>query len=267
MCPTDGIKEAVRGKYDAIARAGAREESGCPSPEVTRVGDDYAHVRGYVAEADLGLGCGIPTEVACIREGDAVLDLGSGAGNDCFVARSAVGAAGRVIGVDMVEAMVEKAKANAARLGFGNVDFRLGDIESLPVESVSLDVVISNCVLNLVPDKRAAFSEIFRVLKPGGHFSISDIVCQGDLPERVRRVAEEHAGCVAGAMPEGEYLDIVRGAGFVNVRVARRKEIRVPEEVLLGALSEEEARAYGPPGGRLVSVTVYGEKPREAENS
>lgn len=261
MSLADEIKAVVRNKYDSIARGSGPDDTGHTSPEVSCVGDDYTQVRGYVAAADLGLGCGIPTEVARLRQGDTVLDLGAGAGNDCFVARAVVGETGRVIGVDMAEAMIEKARANAERLGFANVEFRHGEIESLPVEADSVDVVISNCVLNLVSDKRRAFSETFRVLKPGGHFSISDIVVAGELPERARRVAEEYAGCVAGAMREGEYLDLISAASFVNVSVARRREIRVPAEVLLRSLTADEARAYGSSGSGLMSVTVYGEKP------
>ncbi|MEX0746795.1 MAG: arsenite methyltransferase [Rhodothermales bacterium] len=260
------IKEEVRRKYGEIAVQGHR--AGCCGPsnvtccgaDVTMIGDEYEGVEGYVAEADLGLGCGMPTELADISEGDTVLDLGSGAGLDVFVARKLVGESGRVIGVDMTDSMVAKARENARTLNYENVDFYLGDIESLPLESSSVDVVISNCVLNLVPDKAAAFSEMFRVIRPGGHFCVSDIVIRGELPESVRRSAELYAGCVGGAIKEEEYLSQIVAAGFQDVDVAKEKTIDVPDETLLEVATEEEVRAFRQSGGAIVSVTVKGRK-------
>jgi arsenite methyltransferase len=253
------IKETVKDKYGKLAsRSG---QAGCCGPsEVTCFADDYTQLDGYAPEADLGLGCGVPTEIARIQPGDAVLDLGSGAGNDAFVARAIVGDRGRVIGVDMTVPMIEKARANAAKLGHTNVEFRLGDIESLPVESNTVDVVISNCVLNLVPDKRKAFSEIWRVLKSGGHFSISDIVVQGELPESVRKSAEAYVGCVAGAMKQQDYIEVISQAGFAGVKIAREKQLQIPDELLHQALPGEDAEQFKKSGSRLASVTVYAEK-------
>jgi arsenite methyltransferase len=252
----NSIKEMVREKYGKIAQ-GAGKTGCCGSSDVSCFSDDYTRLDGYVPDADLGLGCGIPTEIAQIREGDVVLDLGSGAGNDAFVARSIVGESGRVIGVDMTESMIHKARANASSLGFTNVEFRLGDIESLPVEDNSVDVVISNCVLNLVPDKRKGFEEIWRVLKPGGHFSISDIVAEAELPEDVQKSAEAYAGCVAGAMLRNDYLALIRETGFVLVGVAKEKPLSIPDE-LIPAGSQAKANCCSSP--LLTSITVYGEK-------
>jgi ubiquinone/menaquinone biosynthesis C-methylase UbiE len=223
--------------------------------------EDYSRLPGYVAEADYGLGCGLPTETAALQPGDTVLDLGSGAGNDAFVARAIVGEEGRVLGVDMTAAMVAKARANAAKLGYANVEFRLGEIENLPVERESVDVVVSNCVLNLVPDKRRAFAEVFRVLKLGGHFSISDIVVEGELPAELRQSLEAYTGCIGGALSKTEYLSLIQQAGFTKVHVAKEKAVAVPDELavdVLGAAGAAQARASN---ARLLSVTVYGEKP------
>src|SRR5690554_8181644 len=162
--------------------------------------DSYTTLDGYAADADLGLGCGLTTQFAKIKEGDTVIDLGSGAGNDCFVARAEIGASGKVIGVDFTPTMIDKARINAEKLGLNNVEFRLGDIENMPITSSTADVVVSNCVLNLVPNKKAVFQEIYRVLKSDGHFSISDIVLTGALPEKIKSAAEMYAGCVQVAM-------------------------------------------------------------------
>ena len=258
------IKETVREKYAAIAGQRGHKESDCCSSEITFIGDDYKRVAGYVAEADLGLGCGVPTEIAQMKSGDTVLDLGSGAGNDVFVARSIVGEAGKVIGVDMTEAMIVRATANAEKLGYPNVEFRLGEIESLPVDDHAIDVVISNCVLNLVPDKRQAFSEIARVLRPGGHFSISDIVADGEIPDKLRKLAEAYAGCVSGAIAKRDYLGIIEENGFVNVTVAKQRLIHIPETVLKEWLTEEELQQFQASSNQLLSITVYGEKPEVA---
>lgn len=259
------IKEQVRRKYDEIATRGERSGCACGcSPEVNMIGDAYADVEGYVAEADLGLGCGIPTDLAGLEPGEAVLDLGSGAGLDAFVARSIVGDTGHVIGVDMSDAMLARARENAERMGHPNVEFLKGEIEELPVESDAVDVVISNCVLNLVPDKPRAFAEMYRVLRPGGRFCVSDIVVRGTLPDSVRRSAELYAGCVSGAVSEDYYLDWLREAGFDQVEVARSKQIDVPEQTLLEFASAEEIAEFHRDGGAIVSITVRGNKPAGA---
>jgi ubiquinone/menaquinone biosynthesis C-methylase UbiE len=223
--------------------------------------ESYTQLPGYVPEADYGLGCGLPTETAYLQPGHTVLDLGSGAGNDAFVARAIVGESGRVLGVDMTAAMIAKARANASKLGFANVEFRLGEIENLPVEANTVDVVVSNCVLNLVPDKARAFTEVLRVLKPGGHFSISDIVVEGELPEAIQQSMEAYAGCVAGAIQKADYLQLIERTGFVAVRVAKEKVVAVPDELAVEALGEAGAAQAKASGARLLSVTVYGEKP------
>lgn len=229
--------------------------------------DDYSTLEGHNPDADLGLGCGLPTKFAEIKEGDTVIDLGSGAGNDAFVARKLTGAAGRVIGIDMTEPMVIKARENVEKLGYNNVEFRLGDIEDMPVTSNLADVIVSNCVLNLVPNKHKVFSEISRALKPGGHFSISDIVLEGELPSKWKEVAELYAGCVSGAIQKAEYLGIIKDAGFKNITVQKDKPITIPDEILKNYLSEEEIAVYKNSDTRITSITVYAEKPaKDARN-
>jgi ubiquinone/menaquinone biosynthesis C-methylase UbiE len=189
------------------------------------------------------------------------VDLGSGAGNDCFIARSVTGKRGQVIGIDMTEAMITKARKNAARLGYTNVEFRLGDIEALPVDDNTADVVVSNCVMNLVPDKVKAFAETYRILKPGGHFSISDIVLQGELPDDLRRDAALYAGCIAGALQKEEYLAVIKRAGFTNLAVQKDRKIEVPEEILRRHLTNEQLREFTLQHVGIFSVTVFAEKP------
>ncbi len=252
--PADDLKTVVRDKYAKIAVQGGS----CCSDlgDVSMIGDDYDDVAGYVADADLGLGCGLPTEHARLRPGQTVLDLGSGAGIDAFVARGIVGEAGRVVGVDMTPEMIDRARVNAAALGYTNVEFVRGDIEALPLEAETIDVVISNCVLNLVPDKDAAFAEMHRVLRPGGHFCVSDVVHEGAMPEAVRRSAELYAGCVAGSMERAAYLDRLRAAGFREVRVVKERAIEIPED----ALRADERDALRASGAVFLSVTVFGVK-------
>jgi SAM-dependent methyltransferase len=264
----DEIKEMVKQKYSEIARQDkATNEasccgSGCCSTEVYHImNEEYRELDGYNPDADLGLGCGLPTRFARIGKGDTVIDLGSGAGNDCFVARAEAGEAGRVIGVDFTPAMIEKARENARRLAFDNVEFRLGDIERMPVEENTADVVVSNCVLNLVPNKRAVFAEIFRVLKPGGHFSISDIVLTGSLPPKIRSAAEMYAGCVASAIDKREYLGYATAAGFHALTLQKEKPIVVPDDILARYLDEEEIADYKSRPTVIQSITVYAEKP------
>ena len=267
----ENVKEMVKEKYTIIAdQSKAQNEAsccgatGCCSPvDYTVFSENYDKVAGYNPDADLGLGCGIPTEFAYIKAGDTVVDLGSGAGNDCFVARALVGASGKVIGIDMTEAMIEKARQNAEKLDFNNVEFRLGDIEKMPITSNKADVIISNCVLNLVPDKPKAFSEIFRVLKPGGHFSISDVVISGDLPLPIQKAAEMYAGCVAGAIPKEKYLQIIKDAGFQDVRIDKEKQVSLPDELLLKYLSVEELKSFRTSGVGVYSVNVFAKKQDE----
>jgi arsenite methyltransferase len=260
----DEIREVVRERYAAMARAATDccgpASSCCSDGSINMIGDAYVGMEGYVADADLGLGCGLPTRHAGLKPGDTVLDLGSGAGNDAFIARHEVGETGRVIGVDMTPEMIARARTNTEKLGYRNVVFRLGEIEALPVEAGSVDVVISNCVLNLVPDKAAAFAEMFRVLKPGGHFCVSDIVATAELPEAIKKVAALHVGCVAGAMPEADYLGLIAAAGFTAVRIAEAKPIALPDPALAGHLSAEAIAAFRASGIALKSVTVLGTK-------
>lgn len=204
------LKQIVKDQYSQIAlQSKEQNESSCCGSTSACCGDvntfsimadEYKSLKGYNPDADLGLGCGLPTQFAKIKKGDTVVDLGSGAGNDCFVARAETGETGRVIGIDMTPAMVEKAKANAAKLGFSNVEFHLAEIENMPLNDNTADVVVSNCVLNLVPNKVNAFREVYRILKPGGHFSISDIVLTGELPVQMKAAATMYAGCVSGAV-------------------------------------------------------------------
>ena len=269
------IKELVREKYGEIAGQHKQQNAAsccgatgcCDNETQTIMADDYSKLDGYAPEADLGLGCGVPTEFAKIREGDTVIDLGSGAGNDAFIVRKLVGEKGTVIGVDFTEKMIELARINAGKLGFTNVDFRQGDIESMPVFSNKADVVISNCVLNLVPNKHKVFSEIFRVLKPGAHFSISDIVLVGTLPPRWKAIAELYAGCVSGAVDKNEYLNIIREGGFVNITVQKEREIILPDDILSQYLSSSEIDEYKKGGAKILSVTVYAEKPAKDDRN
>lgn len=263
------IRESVREKYAEVARGDRAsccgDSCGCgaddPIAGINMIGEAYEGVQGYVAAADLKLGCGVPVEYAGLASGQTVLDLGSGAGLDAFVARSIVGAEGHVLGIDFTPEMVEKARLNAANLGFGNVEFRLGDIEQMPIDPSSVDVVISNCVLNLVPDKTKAFSEIARVLRPGGHFCVSDIVTSGEIPAALRASAEAYAGCVAGAIDIDEYLALIRRAGFREVTLVAQREIEIPETVLR-TMAPDLRGGLGK--GALLSVTVRGLRPAHA---
>jgi SAM-dependent methyltransferase len=266
------LKDIVKETYSQIAEQDREQNassccgSGCCSTiDAAIMAEDYKHIPGYVADADLGLGCGLPTEFAKIKEGDVVIDLGSGAGNDAFVARSVTGASGKVIGVDFTEKMIEKARANAEKLGFHNVEFRFGDIEKLPVSQNVADVVVSNCVLNLVPDKAKAFAETFRVLKAGGHFSVSDIVLKGTLPDGLRKSAEMYAGCVSGAIQQEDYLAIIEKAGFRNIVVQKQRRITLPLDILSAYLNEQELKEYGAGDLGVYSINVYAEKPLKSE--
>jgi arsenite methyltransferase len=264
MQNSNELKDIVKEKYGEIAR---KSQTGCGcgtknnnTDDNTIIKDEYLSLDGYVKDADLRLGCGLPTEFANIKPGDTVVDLGSGAGNDVFVARAIVGDNGKVIGVDMTEEMIAKANRNKNKLGFVNIEFKLGDIENMPVENNIADVVVSNCVLNLVPDKEKAFSEIYRIIKPGGHFCVSDIVLKGELPEQIRKSAEMYAGCVAGAIQQDEYLGIIEKAGFKNIQIKKTKQIKLPEDLLRSILSENEIDLFHKSGVGAFSVTVSAEK-------
>ncbi len=266
MKNAEAMKTTVREKYAEIAsrskEANAASCCGVGTPGTyTIMADSYKDLEGYNPDADLGLGCGLPTEFADIREGDTVVDLGSGAGNDCFVARAEAGPNGKVIGIDFTPEMIRRARLNAEKLGFNNVEFRQGDIEDMPLSENSVDVVVSNCVLNLVPDKQKVFSEIQRVLKPGGHFSISDVVLRGAIPDTLRASAEMYAGCVSGALQESEYLGIIHDLGFERVSVQKRKPIIVPDDILARHLSAEAIAAYKASGVGIFSITVSAHKP------
>lgn len=268
MKTEDQLKDIVREKYAAIAlqdkatnQSSCCGAGGCSTEVYNIMSDDYSSLTGYNPEADLGLGCGLPTQFAQIDEGDTVIDLGSGAGNDCFVVRAATGEKGKVIGIDFTPAMIEKARANAEKLGYNNVEFRQGDIEKMPVTANVADVVVSNCVLNLVPNKDAVIKEIFRVLKPGGHFSISDVVLVGQLPDALQQDAEMYAGCVAGAIQKDVYMELIQINGFVNIQVQKEKSIIIPDDILVKYLDSNSMEAFKSGKTGIYSVTVYAEKP------
>jgi ubiquinone/menaquinone biosynthesis C-methylase UbiE len=271
MNKSEEIKQIVKTKYAEIATQSS--QSGCCAPnagtsccdasnevDYSVFNDSYTDLKGYIKEADLGLGCGIPTEYAGIKEGDTVVDLGSGAGNDVFVAGNIVGDSGKVIGIDMTEAMVTKANQNLIKLGFKNIEFKLSEIENILLNNDIADVVISNCVLNLVPNKKKAFEEIHRILKPGAHFCISDIVLKGELPENIREAAEMYAGCVSGAEQEEDYLNIIRETGFTDVVIKKSKKIELSDELLSEYLNTEELKSYRESGTGIFSITVVGTK-------
>ena len=266
------LKEIVRQKYSEIAlqdketnMSSCCGSGGCSTEVYNIMSEDYTSMDGYNADADLGLGCGLPTQFARIKEGDVVVDLGSGAGNDCFIARHETGASGKVIGIDFTNAMIEKARKNAEVRGFNNVEFRQGDIENIPITSNVADVVVSNCVLNLVPNKHAVFQEIFRVLKPGGHFSISDVVLVGALPTALKETAEMYAGCVSGAIQKQVYLELINANGFDNITIQKEKPIYIPDDILIKHLSAEEIASFRSGGIGIFSITVFAQKPTETK--
>lgn len=268
MQTDEQLKELVRQKYAEIALQDKADNAasccgagGCSTEVYNIMADSYEPLDGYLPDADLGLGCGLPTQFARIRPGDTVVDLGSGAGNDCFVARAETGDTGKVIGIDFTPVMVEKARQNAEKRGFNNVEFRQGDIEQMPLTAGVADVVVSNCVLNLVPNKAAVFAEIRRVLKPGGHFSISDVVLVGQLPEGLQSAAEMYAGCVAGAIQRDAYLHLIAAAGFENITVQKEKAIVIPDDILANFLTADAIADFRQGGTGIFSLTVYAEKP------
>lgn len=263
MNPQD-LKLIVKDKYGQIAgnnQSCCGSDGCCDSSEFVDFSDNYSHLKGYNSDADMGLGCGLPTEFARIKEGDYVLDLGSGAGNDCFVARTLTGESGKVTGLDFTKPMVEKAKRNLVKTGFKNMEFVQGDIEEMPFSDDQFDVIISNCVLNLVPDKQKAFSEIFRVLKPGGHFSISDVVIVGELPEQLKKEAELYAGCITGAIQKEDYINLVKQKGFTNLTVQKEKAITLSDEVLSKHLNDREKNEFKASGTGIFSITLFARNP------
>lgn len=261
------LKQIVKDKYGKIAGQNSENQSCCcgssccgPEVDYTVFSEDYKNREGYNPDADLSLGCGIPTDFAGINPGDHVLDLGSGAGNDCFVARALVGESGKVTGLDMTEQMIKKARENCNKLKFTNVEFVLGDIEKMPFKNDRFDVVISNCVLNLVPDKSKAFSEINRVLKPGGRFCVSDVVIRGNLSEEMKKDAEMYAGCVSGASEMNDYLKIVENTGFLNINIHKQKEIILPELLLSEYNNQQELKSFKTGVTGIFSITVSASK-------
>jgi arsenite methyltransferase len=273
MQTQDQIKDVVKQKYSEIALQDKETNqssccgSSCCSTDVYNImSDDYSQLEGYNPDADLGLGCGLPTQFAKIKKGDVVIDLGSGAGNDAFIARHETGETGKVIGIDFTPAMIERARKNAEVRGFHNVEFRQGDIEQMPVTANTADVIVSNCVLNLVPNKDGVIKDIYRVLKPGGHFSISDIVLEGDLPKEIREAAEMYAGCISGAIQKQVYLDLIASNGFENITVQKDKPIIVPDDILSQYLSTEQLAAFKKSGTGISSITVYAEKPTQEKS-
>ena len=265
----EDLKYVVQEKYGEIANQSKIQNEtsccgvgGCGTVDYTIFSESYDKEKGYNPDADLGLGCGIPTQFATIKEGDSVLDLGSGAGNDCFVARAIVGETGKVTGIDFTDAMLEKARRNVTKLGFTNVEFVKGDIEEMPLTDNQFDVIVSNCVLNLVPDKTKAFAEIMRVLKPNGHFCVSDVVIKGELPEKLQKDAEMYAGCVSGAIDINQYLEIIRETGFSTIEIHKQKEIEIPVEILKNYLSETEILQFKNKEIGIFSITVSAKKPK-----
>ena len=256
-------RTSVRERYGEIARSGSSccggSSSCCGSSEAERIGSRI----GYSAEemravpdgANLGLGCGNPTALAGISKGETVVDLGSGAGFDCFLAAERVGPAGRVIGVDMTPDMVSRARANARKNGHANVEFRLGEIEHMPIADSSADLIISNCVINLSPDKAAVFAEAFRVLKPGGRLMVSDIVLNGELPEALRENADAYSACISGAIDKARYLDLMKAAGFDQVRI--ESESPFFADLVVGCCEG----SVTVPGGVVVSASISAVRP------
>lgn len=265
------LKDLVKNKYGEIAKKSNEtsksscccSSSCCGSNDSTYTvfSEKYDDLKGYNPDADLALGCGLPTEFADIKTGNKILDLGSGAGNDCFVAHSIVGDDGFVTGLDFTDEMIDKANINKAKLGYKNIEFVKGDIEDMPFNDNSFDVVVSNCVLNLVPDKIKAFKEIFRVLKANGHFCISDVVIKGDLPENLKSDAEMYAGCVAGAIKLKDYIKIIDDAGFTNITIHKEKIIELSAELLKKYLNDDEIKQFEKGEVGILSATISASKP------
>ena len=262
------LKDLLKEKYGEIANQSKIQNQSsccgatgcCSDVDYTIFSENYEQLQGYNPDADLGLGCGLPTEFAGINSGDSVLDLGSGAGNDCFVACKLVGDTGFVYGLDFTDEMIAKANINKQKLGLTNLEFVKGDIEDMPFENNKFDVIISNCVLNLVPDKQKAFAEMHRVLKTGGHFCVSDVVIKGVLPERLQQDAEMYAGCVSGAIEMDEYLDIILKQGFQNITLHKQKVIDIPNDILGKYMNNDEINDFNIGKVGILSITVSATK-------
>lgn len=253
------IKKIVRGRYSKIAKEGTSCCSTCGlcgidvMEQAKNIGYSEDELRNIPESAIMGLGCGNPTALADLKKGETILDLGAGAGIDVFLAANKVGSKGHVIGIDMTEEMVKRANGTAKKYGYKNVEFRLGEIENLPLEDGSVDVIISNCVINLSPDKLQTYQEACRVLRPGGRILISDIVTEGKIPEDIRKNFEAWAGCIAGALEKKEYLDTIKRAGFRDVNIVSQNTFYEPglDDTLVG---------------KITSVKVKANKSRKAKN-
>lgn len=252
------IKEVIKERYANVINT--RSCCGTGNTTTSAFKEDYSKVDGYVANADYNLGCGLPTEHAAIKEGNHVLDLGCGAGNDVFIARSIVGQSGKVVGLDMTEDMLTKAEENKAKLGFTNVEFVLGEIEEIPLAEEIFDVVVSNCVLNLVPNKNKAYEEVYRVLKPTGHFCMSDVVLTADLPNKLKNRPELYASCVSGALLKEEYVQAIKNAGFTNIEIVKERPIILSDEKLKIALTDEELTNFRSQPSPVLSITIKATK-------
>ncbi|MBT3423578.1 MAG: arsenite methyltransferase [Bacteroidetes bacterium] len=270
MKEKDLKKRLVKEKYGEVALGKWRESSCCccsseihRDDTITSFSQCYEGLPGYFDKADLHIGCGIPTEFIGIKKGDVVLDLGSGAGNDCFLAHHLTGDAGKVIGLDFTDEMVDKAQENKQQKGYQNIEFIKGDIENIPINDQEIDIVISNCVLNLVPDKEKAFKEIYRVLKYGGVFSISDMVIKGELPDSIRDDAELYVGCVAGAIQLESYIDIIEKSGFDQPEIKNIKRVMVPVEILVHYMTEDEINEFRTGNTGIFSVTITASKTKK----
>jgi arsenite methyltransferase len=260
------VKNIVKEGYSKIANQSKlqNEQSICGIGQTCGVdysifSEDYSNEQGYCENANLGLGCGVPTSAIKINKGNWVLDLGCGAGNDCFLARCMVGEEGKVIGIDFTPEMLKKAWENVDKLGYKNMEFRFGDIEDMPVMSGIIDVVVSNCVINLAPNKNKVFSEINRVLKNNGIFSISDIVIIGELSDKIKKASGMYIGCVSGAMNKDSYIKMINDNGF-KTSVVKMKEILIPEKIYLDYLEKEEYDEFIKSGAKIASITVVGQK-------
>lgn len=271
MFQEDNLKKSIQEKYTVIAEqaenadyedaCGCGSGCGCGSSGYADLSEDYTDMAGYHPFADLGLGCGMPVEYARINPGNTVVDLGSGAGNDCFVVREIIGDQGKVIGVDLTDRMVEKARKNAELEGYNNVEFRQGDMEKLPLSDKSAHVIMSNCSLNLVPDKRQAMQETYRALKHHGQFCLSDIFCKGDLPKGLKVDADMYLGCMAGTLSLDDGIKMLGECGFEEITIHSIRKIELPDAMLHYYLPPEEAKDFreGDPG--MYAVTLSAEKP------